>query len=112
MYAMTLSIMKPRILRDSPPFQAGVGLEMLSPGGYMPIILHVGPLSTSTARPGLCSHAGALRRRGGSRGSRGRRRTLRAKDGSFTMELERRFEESHAIEQITRKSLRNIAVAK
>src|SRR4030066_1453053 len=56
MYAMTLSIMKPRILRDSPPFQAGVGLEMLSPGGYMPIILHVGPLST--ANPGFLDQGG------------------------------------------------------
>ena len=38
MYATTLSMLNSLSLRDSPPFQAGVGLEMLSPRGYTVII--------------------------------------------------------------------------
>ncbi len=46
MHATTLSTVSSLLLKDSPPFRAGVGLEMLSPGGYTMIIYRVDILST------------------------------------------------------------------
>ena len=50
MYATTLSIINSLLLRDSPPFRAGVGPEMLSPGGYVFIIQRVYLLSRIGAK--------------------------------------------------------------
>jgi hypothetical protein len=98
--------MNPRVLRDSPPSQAGVGLEMLSPGGYIFIIIRMSVLSTRAApaqgyvlTPGRYVGAAELEEDD---------EPFEEKLMRLTAELEAQFEESEKLEKQIRDNWKKL----